>query len=146
MNLLSLQLNSRPIAQSTSSLTTLTNWSYFLFHRVATPPRILPRLILVLRSVVDSPASWKSLCTELRPQGSCLNRNVSCTHNMSQLSSSLSTTIRRDLCASLWPTRSPRALYDTTQSFMKKIKVHSLLATQSGQGIGITIEAFQFTS
>ena len=65
------------IHQSTSNLIILIIGSYFSRHKMATPPGILPRTILVLKSVMDSPDPWKSLWTELSLSRSCLAKNVS---------------------------------------------------------------------
>ena len=102
------------IHQSTSNLIILIIGSYFLRHKMATPPGILPRTILVLKSVVDSPVPWKSLCTELSLSRSCLGKNFSCRHRMSVVSSSWSTTTRCALSPALCPRRKPHELYDTT--------------------------------
>lgn len=56
--------------------------------------QIPPRTTLELRSEVDSPTPWKSLCKQFVFSRSCLDRNVSWAHNLLQDAKSLS--IKRD--------------------------------------------------
>lgn len=75
------------------SANNLNSYSPIKFHQLIIH-LVWHRDTLELRSAVDSPTPWKSLCKQFVFSRSCLDRNVSWAHNLLQDAKSLS--IKRD--------------------------------------------------
>lgn len=81
--------------------------------RMETPPGILPLTMTILKSVVDYLALWKMSLRQFLQVLFLIKKNVFCKHNISQVSSEMSTTMWQALSPAHWPIRRPQQLYVT---------------------------------